>query len=147
MIIRNAIPQDVEQLIDLCAAHAAYEKVDYDPTQKKEKLSEFLFLSENNMQCIVVEEGHQLVGYVTYIKQFSTWDAGFYLYLDCLFLKESVRGKGIGRQLMNKVCEYAIQENCSEIQWQTPDFNSKAISFYKRLGAHPKTKERFFWSV
>lgn len=148
MVIRKVTPNDIEQLIDLCAKHAAFEKVDFDMSQKKEKLNKLLFSLDNNMQCIVVQKDAQLVGYATYIKQLSTWSADFYLYLDCLFLKEAYRGQGIGRQLMNKVCAYAIQENCSEIQWQTPDFNSQAISFYTRIvGAQPKTKERFFWSV
>lgn len=147
MIIRKPIPKDVEQLIDLCAAHAAYERVSFDKSQKKEKLNKQLFSIENNLQCLVVESDNQLVGYATYMKQFSTWDADFYVYLDCLFLKETTRGNGLGKQLMEKIKEYAVAENCIEIQWQTPSFNSRAISFYKRLGAGSKTKERFFWSV
>ena len=42
MIIRKAIPKDVEQLVDLCAAHAAYEKANFDASQKKEKLKKKL---------------------------------------------------------------------------------------------------------
>ena len=110
-------------------------------------LREQLFSVENNVQCLVVENDNQLVGYISYMKQFSTWDADFYVHLDCLFLKDTTRGKGIGRQLMKKVQEYAIAENCIEIQWQTPNFNTRAISFYKRLGAQSRTKERFFWKV
>lgn len=147
MIIRKPIPKDVEQLIDLCAAHAAYERVSFNKSQKKEKLNKQLFSIENNLQCLVVENNNQLVGYATYMKQFSTWGADFYVYMDCLFLKETSRGNGLGKQLMGKIKEYAIAENCIEIQWQTPNFNSRAISFYKRLGAGPKTKERFFWNV
>ena len=147
MIIRKAIPQDVTQLVDLCAAHAAYERLGFDKSNKKEMLSRQLFFMENNIQCLVVEKNNQLMGYATYMKQFSTWDAGFYVYLDCLFLKVDIRGKGIGNQLMRRVQEYAIAENCIQIQWQTPDFNTQAINFYKRLGAQLKTKERFFWKV
>ena len=90
MIIRKAIPKDVEQLVDLCAAHAAYERADFDSGKKKEKLSKQLFSIENNVQCLVVESDNQLVGYAAYMKQFSTWDACFYVYLDCLFLKKHI---------------------------------------------------------
>ena len=144
MIIRKPIPKDIEQLVDLCAAHAAYERVSFDKSQKKEKLNKQLFAVENNVQCLVIENDNQLVGYATYMKQFSTWDADFYVYLDCLFLKETTRGAGLGKQLMEEIKEYAIAENCIEIQWQTPNFNSRAISFYKRLGSELKTKQRFF---
>ena len=95
----------------------------------------------------MAECNDNLVGYATFTKQFSTWDAAFYLYLDCLFLKEEVRGKGAGRQLMDKVKDDAREENCKLIQWQTPDFNTSAIQFYQKLGAVSKTKERFFWQV
>ncbi len=71
----------------------------------------------------------------------------YYLYLDCLYLSEKTRGKGIGAQIMNKIKVYAKSINCSEIQWQTPDFNKEAIDFYKKLGADSKTKERFNWKI
>jgi L-amino acid N-acyltransferase YncA len=46
--------------------------------------------------CLVVEWNHKLAGYASYTKQFSTWDAFYYIYMDCLFLTEKSRGFGIG---------------------------------------------------
>ena len=124
-----------------------YERAEFNPEGKASLLSGYLFGPHEVLKCLVAERNNLLVGYATFMKQFSTWDAAFYLYLDCLFLKEEVRGKGAGRQLMNKVKEYALEEGCKLIQWQTPDFNAGAIQFYQRLGAVSKTKERFFWQV
>ena len=94
-----------------------------------------------------MEENEEIVGYSTFIKQFSTWDASYYVYLDCLYLKEKLRGKGVGFKLMNLIREYAIEQNCSVIQWQTPVFNKSAIRFYNKIGAKSKVKERFAWKV
>jgi len=145
MKIRNAIEKDIPQIIELCKAHAKYEQSSYKTEGKAECLTKYLFEEPNGLQCFVVEQDEILVGYATFIKQFSTWDADYYLYLDCLFLKEETRGKGIGKQLMLKVKDFATSESCIAVQWQTPDFNTRAIKFYKNLGATSLTKERFFW--
>ncbi|MGY0425401.1 MAG: N-acetyltransferase family protein [Polaribacter sp.] len=145
MQIRFAEKQDVKQIVKLCKLHATYEKTAFDITNKEELLSKHLFDCSNNIKCLVVENDNKIVGYATFIKQFSTWDANFYIYLDCLYFRETFRGKGLGTEIMNKIKEYAISENCKIIQWQTPDFNEKAITFYQKLGAESKTKERFSW--
>ena len=147
MIIRNAIQKDVPAIIDLCQAHAAFEKADFDTTNKVELLSAHLFHPDGLVKCLVVEFENDIAGYATYMRQFSTWDAEFYIYLDCLYLKEKYRGQGLGKQLMQRIKADAKALNCNMIQWQTPDFNEKAIRFYQKLGAISKSKERFFWLV
>ena len=78
------------------------------------------------------------------MKQFSTWDAQYYVYMDCLFMQEAARGFGIGEKLVNKMKEESRKSGCDLIQWQTPEFNERAIKFYKRIGAASKSKERFY---
>lgn len=146
MLIRKVEEHDIDQLIELCALHAAYEKSAYDSAGKKEKLFSHFFKEKEGLQCVVVEDDRKLKGYATFIKQFSTWDASYYLYLDCIYLKEEVRGQGLGARLMDLAKSYAKQENCFQVQWQTPKFNQKAIDFYKKIGAQSKEKERFFWT-
>ncbi len=147
MKIRFAEKKDISKIVELCKLHAIYEKADYNVTNKKNLLSEHLFDENNTLKCLVVEKGEEIIGYATFMKQFSTWDASFYLYLDCLFFLETARGNGLGTLLMNEVKAYAEKENCLHIEWQTPEFNEKAIKFYKKIGANSKTKERFFWKV
>ena len=146
-IIRNAEVKDLDGIVGLCNAHAIFEKTTYDSTNKKNLLKEHLFGENKALECIVAEQNEQIIGYVTYMKQFSTWDAEFYVYLDCLYLTEESRGKGLGYRLMNEVKQYALSENCRIVQWQTPDFNVSAVEFYNRLGGHSKPKERFTWEI
>lgn len=146
ILIRCVRRRDIPQLITLCEEHATYENASYDSAGKQDMLLEHLFHLENGIQCLVMEHHEKLVGYTSFFKQFSTWDAKYYLYMDCLFIKENYRGKALGQVLMNKIKDYAISENC-EIQWQTPITNTRAIKFYERLGASYKTKERFTWKI
>ncbi|WP_422360964.1 GNAT family N-acetyltransferase [Reichenbachiella sp.] len=143
MHIRSANNSDIEFIIHLCAEHAAFEKVGFNQLDKKQALIDLFFIEEA-LKCLVVEQENVLVGYATFMRQISTWDAGYYIYLDCLYLKENIRGQGVGHQLMNRIKSFAREENCNTIQWQTPNFNEQAIEFYNRIGATSKTKERFF---
>lgn len=144
MLIRKAQEGDIDQLIKLCALHAAYEKASYSYAGKGGKLFKHLFV-DKTVECLVVENQKELVGYATFLRQFSTWDADYYLYLDCLYLVEELRGQGVGTQLMDLIKSYAEEENCFQIQWHTPTFNKSAIAFYKKIGGVPKEKQRFFW--
>lgn len=143
--IRKIVPDDMTGLVALCQKHAAHEETSFDPKNKAEALKKRLFDSESEIQCLVVVQADELVGYTTYFKQFSTWDADFYLYLDCLYLETRMRGHGIGKELMLLVKQYGQQAGCIGMQWQTPNFNVDAMKFYQNLGASSKTKERFFW--
>jgi GNAT superfamily N-acetyltransferase len=145
--IRFAVSTDLNALVRLCALHAAYEKAGYDVNGKEESLRQHLFKDQPNFYCLVVEQGHELIGYATYMLQFSTWDAGFYIYMDCLFLTENSRGYGIGEALIDRIKEEGRKNACALIQWQTPDFNERAIKFYHRIGATNKKKERFFLKI
>mgnify|MGYP000323580294 CR=1 FL=1 len=146
-VIRFVKPSDIDELILLCKAHAQYEKAPFSIGDKKTSLKKHLFSKVPTLYCLVVELDSELIGYATYMKQFSTWDANFYLYMDCLFLNEESRGLGLGEVLMNRIKEEAIKLDCELIQWQTPIFNTGAIKFYRRIGAEDKTKERFFWET
>lgn len=147
MEIRYAKKEDVNRIIELCKLHANFEKANFDIENKQKLFAEYFFALEHDLKCLVVEVDTQIVGYATFMKQFSTWDTRFYVYLDCLFFVEKMRRKSLGSKMMQKIKEYAISQDCKEIQWQTPMFNKRAIAFYEKIGASSKTKERFFWNV
>ena len=142
--IRFAKIVDMDQIVQLCKGHAAYEKSAYSEEGKKELLTKSIFQENPPLYCLVAAQDNYLLGYLTYMKQFSTWDANYYVYMDCLFMLEAARGFGIGEKLVNRMKEESRKQNCQLIQWQTPDFNERAIKFYKRIGATSKSKERFY---
>ncbi|HEY0057046.1 MAG TPA: GNAT family N-acetyltransferase [Pedobacter sp.] len=141
--IRPCKESDITQLVALCRNHATYEDASYHATGKEELLSAALFADRPMLFCQVVESGEKLVGYFTFTLDFSTWDAGTFLHLDCLYLEPEVRGHGIGETIMLMLRDIAREKNCVNIQWQTPVFNKRAIKFYNRIGATGKDKVRF----
>jgi len=137
----------IENILDLCAGHAAFEKCEYDRTGKAERLSNDIFGKEPKLFCLVAKSDNRYIGYITWMKQYSTWDAKEYLYMDCLYLEDDCRGYGIGEELVNRMKDFGRDQNIDLVQWQTPDFNVRAIKFYKRIGAVSKSKERFFLTI
>lgn len=144
VIIRFAQREDIKAITTLCQLHSAYEKAEYQSQGKEQSLTSHLFNENPSLYCLIAELDKEIVGYATYMKQFSTWDADFYTYMDCLFLMENSRGLGIGEKLIERIKVEAKRLGCKLIQWQTPDSNVKAQKFYYRIGAASKSKERFF---
>ncbi len=143
-IIRQAKPTDISEIIQLCAEHAEYEKASFSSEGKAQKLAQFFFDKNPTAYCLIAESENQIVGYATYSFEFSTWDAELYTHMDCLFLRDFARGFGIGEALIEQIKTTAKQNNCSIIQWQTPQFNERAIKFYYRIGATSKEKLRMY---
>ena len=146
LLIRTASPEDLDALIELCAEHASYEGSMYDPQNKKERLSSALFSASPRLYAWVAEHQENAVGFATATQEFSTWEAASFLHMDCLYLREEVRGLGLGRLLVLEIAQLALRLGCINLQWQTPVWNEHAIRFYHHLGGKAKQKERFFLS-
>ena len=142
--IRKALPSDIDEIIVLCAEHSEYEKASYSSEGKAEKLASFLFNDHPRIFCLLAESGKEILGFATYLFEFSTWDAAFYTHMDCLYLRPHARGFGMGEQLIKEIAKATKQNGCKQIQWQTPVFNERAIRFYHRIGATSKEKLRLY---
>jgi len=143
-LIRDFQENDIDQLIILCAKHASHEQSAYDPEDKAEHLKSALLSDSPCLRCWIVMVKNKYAGYVTFTFDFSTWDARYYLHLDCIYLEEKFRGLGIGKAVMEKLVDEAKSNNCVNLQWQTPVFNKMAIKFYERIGGTPRDKKRFY---
>lgn len=141
--VRNCEISDLPKLVVLCEKHAEFEKADSSPVGKEAKLKEALFSQQPKLFCLVVATKETIIGYVSYTFDFSTWDAETFMYMDCLFLEEEARSFGIGEILINELKEIGRERNCINLQWQTPQFNERAIKFYNRIGGKAKDKVRF----
>lgn len=85
------------------------------------------------MHCAVAEVDDQLVGLVHYIFHRSCWTAGDYVYLQDLFAVPQMRGKGIGRALIEHVYAAAAEAQASRVWWLTHESNTQAMRLYDRI--------------
>ena len=65
------------------------------------------------------------------------------MYLEDILVTESMRGKGVGTMLMDRLIEEAKEKGFSRLSWQVLDWNEPALGFYGSLGAMPMDE----WTV
>ena len=85
------------------------------------------------MWCAVAELDNHPVGIVNYLSHRSTWTSGNYCYLQDLFVKQGLRGKGIGRALIEHVYARAAEIGCSRVWWLTHETNTDAMKLYDKV--------------
>jgi GNAT superfamily N-acetyltransferase len=141
-VIRPLRPADGAALLNLCAAHAAYERAPFQDDGQVVRWTEAFFADPPRAHCLVVDAGGALVGYVSWSFEFSTWRAAEYVHVDCLYLEPAHRGQGLGRALLAAVTEGTAAPG-RHLEWQTPAWSQDAVRFYERLGARCAPKLRF----
>lgn len=141
-IIRAVQPHDLNSLLALIQEHAHYERSTFDSLDKKDRLTEAIF-STRKLHCWVVESSGTVEGFVSFTYDYSTWDAADFIYMDCLYLREHIRGFGIGAEVLKRLRALAMRLNFKNVQWQTPVFNDAGIRFYERNHARQSRKVRF----
>ncbi|HEX6076251.1 MAG TPA: GNAT family N-acetyltransferase [Micromonosporaceae bacterium] len=66
------------------------------------------------------------------------------LYLKELYVSEAVRRIGVGRLLMQSVCQIAVKHGCSRVEWTTDRDTAGARAFYASLGLSVKESKLFY---
>jgi GNAT superfamily N-acetyltransferase len=75
----------------------------------------------------------KVVGLAHYFFVFSTSDWNPRCYMQDLFADSSVRGRGVGRALIEAVYREADRQNASQTYWLTQDSNTTARNLYDRI--------------
>lgn len=74
-----------------------------------------------------------LVGFVHYIYHRTNWAINDICYLQDLFALPEMRGKGVGRALIEAVFEVAKENGCKKVYWQTQNKNKTARRLYDKM--------------
>ena len=127
--IRAALPADKQRWFILWQGYLDFYKTELS-TEQSELTWQRILDPEFNMKCAVAIDDGLIVGFTTYSLQNSTWSEGGHCYLEDLFVDSAVRGKGVGRALIEYVKSYAIENNCSRLYWNTDEDNATARKLY-----------------
>jgi GNAT superfamily N-acetyltransferase len=79
----------------------------------------------------------KLTGIVHYLFHRSSWTPGDYCYLQDLFVADDARGLGLGRTLIEAVCEKAKAAGASRVHWLTHTTNAQARILYDKVADNP----------
>ncbi|MDQ2862943.1 MAG: GNAT family N-acetyltransferase [Bacteroidota bacterium] len=133
IIIRRAVREDCERLMELVHELAVFEKAPQEMTVTLDHFAESGFGENPVWWAFVAETDGMVQGFALYYVRYSTWK-GQRMYLEDILVSEESRGKGLGKLLFDKLIEEAKEKNLNGIVWQVLDWNEPAINFYKKNG-------------
>lgn len=141
IIIRRAVREDCQRLLELVKELALYERAPQEVTVTAEHFEESGFGSNPVWWAFVAEapspsgEGRgEILGFALYYIRYSTWK-GQAMYLEDILVTEAARGKGIGKLLLDRLIVEAKEKGFKRIVWQVLEWNEPAINFYKKYNA------------
>src|ERR1700731_2173491 len=135
LIIRRARPDEAGLVLSLVRELAEYEKLLHEVEATEAMIGEALFGSNVRLFCDIAEWNGEAAGFAVWFINFSTFSGRSGIYLEDLFVRPALRGKGIGKALLSHLAKECVTNNWSRLQWSVLDWNAPSIAFYKSLGA------------
>jgi GNAT superfamily N-acetyltransferase len=141
--IRAGELEDVPLIAELIRGLARYEKLEHEVVMTEERLTTGLFGERRYAETLIAENDGEPVGFALFFHSFSTFLAQPGIYLEDLYVVPERRGGGVGRALLERLAQLAVDRGCGRLEWAVLDWNKDAIGFYERLGAKPNSD----WTV
>jgi GNAT superfamily N-acetyltransferase len=135
VVVRDAVPDDVDKLVDLVRQLARYERSEEAAQATREDFRRALFCPGPQVFALVADLAGAVIGMAIYFVSFSTWTGRHGLYLEDLFVVPEHRSRGVGRALLGALAARAVDRGCARLEWAVLDWNQPAIDFYHSLGA------------
>lgn len=136
-LIRTANENDVPAIFALIKELAEFEKLADQINTTENELRKTLFGEDRFVEILLAEFNGEIVGQALFFKNFSTFLGKPGIYLEDLYVEPEMRGKGIGKMLLDKIISIAKERNYGRVEWSVLDWNESAIDFYKKIGAKP----------
>ena len=109
----------------------------------EELLEETLFGARRTAEVLIGEYEGIPAAFALFFHNFSTFLGRPGIYLEDLFVKQSFRGKGLGKCMLTYLGHLACERGCGRLEWWVLDWNTPAIDFYKSMEAVPMDE----WTV
>ncbi len=133
--IRPAVREDVGAILGFIRELAEYEKLAHEAVADETGLAAQLFGPRPYAEVLIAEVEGTPAGFALFFHNFSTFLGKPGLYLEDLYVQPAFRKLGLGKQLMTRLAQIAVERDCGRFEWSVLDWNTPAIDFYRRLGA------------
>lgn len=130
--VRPTDPADEARWRELFRAYREFYKL---PASEEVVSRVWNWIQDPHSECwgLVAELEGQVVGIAEHRKFIRPSTGSVGIWLDDLFTDPAVRGKGVGRALIERLQEMAAAEGCSVVRWITADDNHQAQALYDTL--------------
>jgi GNAT superfamily N-acetyltransferase len=135
LAIRPARPGEAGLVLSFIRELAEYEKLGHEVEATEARITDALFCASPLVYCDIAEWNGEPAGFQVWFANFSTFSGRYGIYLEDLFVRPALRGKGIGKALLAHLAGRCVENGWSRLQWSVLDWNTPSIEFYKSLGA------------
>jgi GNAT superfamily N-acetyltransferase len=127
--IRDAIERDEAAWRKLWAGYLAFYE-----TELSDEVTAFTWArildAGSRVSMRVAVEDEDMLGFAIHHYHDSTWDIAPEGYLEDLFVDETIRGKGVGRALIDDLVKISKRNGWRGIYWHTDQENVRARKLY-----------------
>ncbi len=135
--IAPANERDVPIILDFIRKLAEYEKLSHLVVATESDIHKNVFGPNPVAEVLLAYWDGLPVGFALFFRNFSTFLGQTGIYLEDLFVDPEHRGKGIGKALLIRLAQIAVERGYGRLEWAVLDWNTPSIEFYRRLGAVP----------
>jgi GNAT superfamily N-acetyltransferase len=139
ILLRAAEETDAGLILGFIRGLAEYEHLTDQVEATEEGLRKHLF-QDRRAEAIIAEYDGVPAGFALCFHNFSTFVGKPGIYIEDLFVKPDMRGKGLGRALFSCLAALAAERDCGRLEWACLNWNEPAIAFYKAQGGRPLTE-------
>jgi len=132
--IVRVTPDNADELIALIAELAAFEKLDPPTDDARDRLRRHVTSDKALFHAFLGYIDGTEVGSITYYFTYSTFLAAPTLFLEDIYVQESARKCGVGRELFRFCIKEALERGCGRMEWCALDWNTGAMEFYRKQG-------------
>jgi len=142
-VLREATEKEVPLVLSFIHELAEYEKLAHEVVATEEVLRKSLFGDRKVAEVIIGYYQDEPVSLALFFHNFSTFLGQPGIYLEDLYVKPEMRGKGFGKAILAYLASLARERNCGRLEWWVLDWNEPALKFYRSIGAMPMDE----WTV
>jgi GNAT superfamily N-acetyltransferase len=135
LTLRPAVPADAPLILQFIRELAEYEREPQAAVATEADILRYAFSEHPLVYVTMADWDGQPAGFALWFLNFSTWEGKPGIYLEDLFVRPALRGKGIGKALLQDLAATAVREGWTRFVWQVLDWNTPAIEFYEAHGA------------
>jgi GNAT superfamily N-acetyltransferase len=140
MKIRPATVEDAPVIRELIYELAVYERAPEAVEATEGDIIATVFAEQPAVFCDLIEideneGGPAIAGMAIWFLNYSTWQGRHGIYLEDLYVREELRGRGYGKAMLEHLAAVCVERGYGRFQWWVLDWNEPAIEFYRAMGA------------